>query len=104
MKEYENVNFLVDLIKGVFVGIANVIPGVSGGTMAVSFGIYDKLLEKLFYPASDHTRNGNWNCWFYLYHSVAACKLSICNFLCIYRADHRRYSSDLTFPEGRLAK
>ncbi len=38
-------NFLVDLIKGVFVGIANVIPGVSGGTMAVSFGIYDKLLE-----------------------------------------------------------
>jgi putative membrane protein len=26
------------------VGVANVIPGVSGGTMAVSFGIYDKLL------------------------------------------------------------
>lgn len=37
-------NFLLDLIKGVFVGVANVIPGVSGGTMAVSFGIYDKLL------------------------------------------------------------
>jgi putative membrane protein len=41
------VNFLVDLIKGVFVGIANVIPGVSGGTMAVSFGIYDKLLNAI---------------------------------------------------------
>ena len=40
-------NFLVDLIKGVFVGIANVIPGVSGGTMAVSFGIYDKLLNAI---------------------------------------------------------
>ncbi len=40
-------NFLVDLIKGVFVGIANVIPGVSGGTMAVSFGIYDKLLSSI---------------------------------------------------------
>ncbi len=39
--------FLVDLIKGVFVGIANVIPGVSGGTMAVSFGIYDKLLNAI---------------------------------------------------------
>lgn len=37
-------NFLVDVIKGIFVGVANVIPGVSGGTMAVSFGIYDKLL------------------------------------------------------------
>ena len=40
-------NFLIDLIKGVFVGIANVIPGVSGGTMAVSFGIYDKLLSSI---------------------------------------------------------
>ena len=37
--------FLVELIKGMFVGIANVIPGVSGGTMAVSFGIYDKIID-----------------------------------------------------------
>lgn len=37
--------FLVDVIKGMFVGIANIIPGVSGGTMAIAFGIYDKLLE-----------------------------------------------------------
>lgn len=40
-------NFLVDIIKGIFVGIANVIPGVSGGTMAVSFGIYDKILSSV---------------------------------------------------------
>ncbi|MGN0435372.1 MAG: DUF368 domain-containing protein [Wujia sp.] len=40
-------NFLTELIKGVFVGVANVIPGVSGGTMAVSFGIYDKLLSSI---------------------------------------------------------
>lgn len=40
-------NFLVELIKGIFVGVANVIPGVSGGTMAVSFGIYDKLLSSI---------------------------------------------------------
>ncbi|MDD6327535.1 MAG: DUF368 domain-containing protein [Lachnospiraceae bacterium] len=40
-------NFLVSLIKGVFVGIANIIPGVSGGTMAVSFGIYDKMLSAI---------------------------------------------------------
>ena len=30
--------------KGFFIGIANIIPGVSGGTMAVSFGIYEKLI------------------------------------------------------------
>ena len=40
-------NFIIDLIKGIFVGVANVIPGVSGGTMAVSFGIYDKLLSSI---------------------------------------------------------
>lgn len=34
----------MDIIKGIFIGIANVIPGVSGGTMALSLGIYDKLI------------------------------------------------------------
>lgn len=29
---------------GIVVGIANVIPGVSGGTMAVIFGVYDRLI------------------------------------------------------------
>ncbi len=36
--------FILDMIKGMFVGVANIIPGVSGGTMAVSMGIYDKLI------------------------------------------------------------
>jgi len=39
--------FLLDLIKGVFVGIANIIPGVSGGTMAITFGIYDKIISSI---------------------------------------------------------
>lgn len=33
------------ILKGMVIGIANVIPGVSGGTMAVSMGIYDKLIH-----------------------------------------------------------
>jgi putative membrane protein len=32
-------------IAGIFIGISNVIPGVSGGTMAVVFNVYDKLIE-----------------------------------------------------------
>lgn len=36
--------FITDMIKGMFIGIANVIPGVSGGTIALSMGIYDKLI------------------------------------------------------------
>lgn len=33
-----------DMIKGVFIGIANIVPGVSGGMIALSMGIYDKLI------------------------------------------------------------
>lgn len=36
-----------NIIKGMIIGIANIIPGVSGGTMAVSMGIYDKLIHAL---------------------------------------------------------
>ena len=37
-------NWLKSILKGAVIGIANIIPGVSGGTMAVSMGIYDKLI------------------------------------------------------------
>jgi len=33
------------ILRGVVIGVANIIPGVSGGTMAVSMGIYDKLIH-----------------------------------------------------------
>lgn len=39
--------FIMDMVKGIFIGIANIIPGVSGGTMAVSLGIYDKLISSV---------------------------------------------------------
>lgn len=34
-----------NLLKGIVMGIANIIPGVSGGTMAVSMGIYDRMIH-----------------------------------------------------------
>ncbi len=40
MKEH-----IINFFKGIIIGIANVIPGVSGGTMAVSMGIYEKLVD-----------------------------------------------------------
>ncbi len=36
--------WLLDILKGVVIGVANIIPGVSGGTMMVVMGVYDKLL------------------------------------------------------------
>lgn len=40
MKEW-----IKSMLKGVVIGVANIIPGVSGGTMAVSMGIYDRLIH-----------------------------------------------------------
>ena len=34
-------------LAGFFIGVANVIPGVSGGTMAVVFGVYEMMVEIL---------------------------------------------------------
>ena len=34
-----------DILKGAVIGLANIIPGVSGGTMMVSMGIYDTLIS-----------------------------------------------------------
>lgn len=44
---------LKQICKGMVIGIANVIPGVSGGTMAVSMGIYDKLISALTHIFSE---------------------------------------------------
>ncbi|MCX7843054.1 MAG: DUF368 domain-containing protein [Clostridia bacterium] len=38
-------NIAVNFIKGILIGVANIIPGVSGGTMAVIMGIYERLTE-----------------------------------------------------------
>ncbi|MBQ9118511.1 MAG: DUF368 domain-containing protein [Lachnospiraceae bacterium] len=37
-------DFIKEILRGVLIGIANIIPGVSGGTMMVSMGIYDKII------------------------------------------------------------
>lgn len=40
-------NLLMDILRGALIGVANIIPGVSGGTMMVTMGIYDKLLSSI---------------------------------------------------------
>lgn len=46
MKEYVKQNIRYFFVGGAM-GVANIIPGVSGGTIAVVFGIYEKLMESL---------------------------------------------------------
>ena len=38
---------IILVIKGFFMGIANIIPGVSGGTLAITLGIYEKLIKTI---------------------------------------------------------
>ncbi|MCK9536708.1 MAG: DUF368 domain-containing protein [Bacilli bacterium] len=38
---------ILDLLKGIPIGIANVIPGFSGGTMAVILNVYERLITAL---------------------------------------------------------
>ena len=46
-------NMFKNIIKGMMIGIANIMPGVSGGTLAVSMGIYDKLIHCITHILSE---------------------------------------------------
>ena len=46
-----------DILKGAVIGIANIIPGVSGGTMAVSMGIYDKIIHSVTHLFSEFKKS-----------------------------------------------
>ncbi len=45
------------ILKGFVIGLANVIPGVSGGTMMVSMGIYDKLIHCITHLFSEFKKS-----------------------------------------------
>ena len=36
---------IILVVKGFFIGLANIIPGVSGRTLALTLGIYEKLIN-----------------------------------------------------------
>lgn len=38
---------IILILKGFFFGIANIIPGVSGGTLAMTLGVYEELIETI---------------------------------------------------------
>lgn len=50
-------NTILLVLKGFFMGIANVIPGVSGGTIALILGIYEKFIGALSHLMSNLKEN-----------------------------------------------
>lgn len=53
--------YLKTLVIGLIVGIANVIPGVSGSTIAVAFNVYDKFMQALSLDIKKWKQNWKWN-------------------------------------------
>lgn len=45
------------ILQGMAVGIANIIPGVSGGTMMVAMGLYDKLIHCITHLKSEFKKS-----------------------------------------------
>lgn len=43
----KNENYLLLILKGCAMGAADVVPGVSGGTIAFITGIYEKLINSI---------------------------------------------------------
>jgi len=52
-----HMKFVLDLVRGGVIGLANIIPGVSGGTMMVSMGIYDTLIYCINHLFSDFKKS-----------------------------------------------
>ena len=48
---------LILVLKGFFMGFANVIPGVSGGTIALILGIYEKFIGAISHFVSNLKEN-----------------------------------------------
>ena len=47
METTKKTSYLLVLLKGCAMGAADVIPGVSGGTIAFITGIYERLLDSI---------------------------------------------------------
>ena len=43
-------NFILRVIQGAIIGAGAILPGISGGVLAVVFGIYRPMMETLTHP------------------------------------------------------
>ncbi len=57
-------NKIVLMIKGFLFGIANIIPGVSGGTLALTMGVYEDLIESISHFFKDVKKSLKFLCVF----------------------------------------
>ena len=49
-KRFDPIKALIHALEGAIVGVGAILPGVSGGVLCVSFGVYEPLMEVLTEP------------------------------------------------------
>ena len=67
-----------NVLKGMVIGIANIIPGVSGGTMMVAMGIYDKLIHCITHLFSEFKKSVSFLLWIGIGMVIAVVASSFC--------------------------
>ncbi len=85
---------LMLVIKGFFIGIANIIPGVSGGTLMISLGIFEELIEAVSHFFSNIKKNFNFLMWIFL---GAGLSILLASRLVTYSLDNFRLPTILFF-------
>lgn len=55
--KFDMKNNLLLIIKGMVIGIANIIPGVSGGTLMITLGVYEQIINTISHLFKDLKRN-----------------------------------------------
>ncbi len=49
--------YLILILKGMIIGVANIIPGVSGGTLMIILGLYEQVIETISHFFSNFKKN-----------------------------------------------
>ena len=98
----EAANLLLAIVKnliiGAVLGIANVIPGVSGGTMAASFGIYDQLIQLISHLWIELKKNWKKNLLFLVPLGVGlVVSILLCSKLVSYLLEHHNIPTNFFF-------
>ena len=39
--------YIMLILKGMIIGVANIIPGVSGGTLMITLGLYEEVIDTI---------------------------------------------------------
>ena len=48
---------IINILKGMIIGVANIIPGVSGGTLMIILGIYEEVIDTISHFFSNFKKN-----------------------------------------------